>query len=270
MILHLRQALLLVDLLLLGHVDWPRSCTLFLRLDAAVLVPDSGALVGLDRLAAHTFPHLTLVHHGVRVGPTLLKVEVLDVAGREALGLLRGEVHLLLHKVALLPGHGGTSLPSSPNLVAVIVDVPLGVAVLLGDSPALGHLLSVRDILGHSFAFLQLEVLVLLVTTTRSSSHGVGFAFHPSNGLALHLCDVLAHLLGLSLALQVRSDAVAAASLLLLEGDDVPERDVRAEVALQGGLAKGEDGENEGERNEDFKRCHDERRLGDSEVKLIE
>merc|ERR1719186_1300874 len=171
MILHLRQALLLVDLLLLWHVDWSRSCTLFLRLDAAVLVPDSGALVGLDRLAAHTFPHLANVHHGVGVGPTLLKVEVLDVAGREALGLLRSEIHVLLDKVALLPGHGGASLPSGPNLVAVTIDVPLSVAVLLGHSPALGHLLPVRDILGHSFAFLQLEILVLLVTTTRSSSH---------------------------------------------------------------------------------------------------
>merc|ERR1719508_638734 len=132
MILHLRQALLLVDLLLLWHVDWPRSCTFFLRLDAAVLVADSGALVGLDRLAAHTFPHLANVHHGVRVGPALLKVEVLDIAGCEALGLLRSEVHILLDKVAFLPGHWGASLPASPNLVAVIVDVPLSVAVLLG------------------------------------------------------------------------------------------------------------------------------------------
>merc|ERR1719508_627575 len=162
MIINLRQALLLVDLLLLGHIDWSRSCTFFLRLDAAVLVADSGALVGLDRLAAHTFPHLANVHHGVGVGPALLIVEVLDVAGSEALGLL--------HKGALLPGHGGASLPSGPNLVAVIIDVPLGVTVLLGHSPALGLLLSVRDILGHSFAFLQLEVLVLLVTTSRSSS----------------------------------------------------------------------------------------------------
>merc|ERR1719508_416157 len=262
MITNLRQALLLVDLLLLWYVDWPRSCTFFTRLDAAVLVPDSGALVGLDRLAAHPFPHLALVHHGVRVGPTILKVEVLDVAGSEALGLLSSEVHLLLHKVALLPGHGGASLPSGPNLVAVIVDVPLGVAVLLSHSPALWHLLSVRDILGHSFAFLQLEVLVLLVTTTRSSSVRVGLTFHPSNGLALHLCDVLAHLLGLSLALHVRGDAVAAASLLLLEGDDVPEGDVRAEVAPQGSLTLAEDDEDEGKRKEDFKRCHDERTLG--------
>merc|ERR1719482_1121877 len=182
MITNLRQALLLVDLLLLWHVDWPRSCTFFIRLDAAVLVPDRGALVGLDRLTAHTLPHLALVHHGVRVGPTLLKIEVLDVAGSEALGLLSSEVHLLLDKVALLPGHGGASLPSSPNLVAVIVDVPLGVAVLLGHSPALWHLLPVRDILGHRFAFL------------------------PSNGLTLHLGDVLAHLLGLGLALHVRGD----------------------------------------------------------------
>merc|ERR1719186_745476 len=227
MITNLRQALLLVDLLLLRHVDWPRSCTFFIRLDAAVLVPDSGALVGLDRLAAHTFPHLALVHHGVGVGPALLKVQVLDVAGREALGLLSSEIHLLLHKVALLPGHGGASLPSGPNLVAVIVDVPLGVAVLLG----------------HSFAFLQLKVLVLLVTTTRSSCVGVRFAFHPNNSLTLHLGDVLAHLLGLGLALHVRSNTVAAASLFLLEGDDVPEGDVRAEVAPQGGLALAEDGE---------------------------
>merc|ERR1719508_423148 len=262
MILHLRQALLLVDLLLLWHVDWFRSCTFFLRLDAAVLVADRGALVGLDRLAAPTFPRLANVPHGVGVGPTLLKVEVLDVAGSEALGLLRSEIHVLLHKVALLPGHGGASLPSGPNLVAVIVDVPLSVAVLLGDSPTLWHLLPVRDILGHSFAFLQLEVFVLLVTTTRSSCVGVGFAFHPSNGLALHLGDVLAHLFCLGLALHVRSDTVAAASLFLLEGDDVPEGDVRAEVAPQGGLALAEDGEDEGERNEDFKRCHVERRLG--------
>merc|ERR1719482_1497881 len=219
MITNLRQALLLVDLLLLWHVDRPRSWTFFLRLDAAVLVPDRGALVGLDRLAAHTFPHLANVHHSVGVGPTLLKVEILDVASSEALGLLRSEVHILLDKVALLPGHGGASLPSGPNLVAVIIDVPLSVAVLLGHSPALWHLLPVRDILGHSFAFLQLEVLVLLVTTTRSSSVGVGFAFHPSNGLTLHLGDVLAHLLGLGLALHVRSDAIAATSLLLLEGD---------------------------------------------------
>merc|ERR1719186_1998001 len=138
------ETFLLVPLLLERLVDDEVLALLRLLLHSALGVVHSSARVAGSRLAVHGAVHLASVLELLRGGVVLLDVvHPLDSSYSVALGPHGGEVHVLLHDVALLPGDGAALLLSAPHLVAVPVDVPVGHAVILGHLLTLWQLLLV-------------------------------------------------------------------------------------------------------------------------------
>merc|ERR1719186_1095153 len=230
------ETFLLVPLLLERLVDDEVLALLRLLLHGAFGVVHSGARVAGGRLAVHGAMHLASILWLLHGGIVLLDVvHPLDGSHGVALGPHCGEVHVLLHDVALLPGHGAAILLTTPHLVAVLVDVPVGDAVILGHLLALGKLLLVLDRVVLLLAVLVLEVLVggLAFLDTVLLPHGHA-ALCPGDCLALELRGLQADFLRLLLTGPLHAD-LAAAGVPALVLDHVPEGDVAAEVTFQGG-----------------------------------
>merc|ERR1719186_2061975 len=244
------ETFLLVPLLLERLMDDEVLALLRLLLHGALGVVHSGARVAGGWLAVHGAMHLASVLELLHGGIVLLDVDhPLDGSHGVALGPHGGEVHVLLHDVALLPGHGAALLLSAPHLVTVPIDVPVGDAVILGHLPALWQLLLVLDRVVLLLAVLVLEVpvggLILLHTVLLPHGHA---ALRPGYGLALELRGLQADFLRLLLTGPLDPD-LAAAGVPALVLDHVPEGDVAAEVTFKGG--GGEGGEEEGGESEE-------------------
>merc|ERR1712183_630720 len=132
------ETFLLVDFILFRHGHSDSAVILLRGLHGAVLVSHRGALGTLHGLAVHGFTNLAVVNQTVGVTATRPEVQILDVGCGGALGLLGGEINQLLNNLALLPGHGLTVLLAGPHLVSVIIDLPVGDAVVLCELLALG------------------------------------------------------------------------------------------------------------------------------------
>merc|ERR1712114_90630 len=159
-----------------------------------------------------------------------------DRAFHLAVLLHGGEVHGLLHDLTLLPGHGLALLLASPNLVSVLINVPVGDTVVLGDGVALRHLLVMLHGVLLLLAVLVGEVLVghmALLSLGRPDLRG---AFRPPDSITLYLCGIFTDPLGLGFAFFLE-DSVATLGRCGGVLDHIPEGDVSAEVFFQSSLA---------------------------------
>ena len=198
---HLRQAFLLVNLLLFWFMNIHRVA-FFMWLHAALLPVHRGALIHGHGLAVHRALHLASGVQSCGVGSPLDKVSPLDVRDGAAVSLDGGEVHLLLHDLAFLPGHWSTGLSASPNLrnkgiikkrpfhqkfivylVSTAINLPVSDAVVLGDLLALGHLLGVGSAELHLLAILEVIVLVLDLALLSMDGSRLRCTFSPGNWL---------------------------------------------------------------------------------------
>merc|ERR1719186_520360 len=230
------ETFLLVPLLLERLMDDEVLALLRLLLHGALGVVHSGARVAGSGLAVHGAMHLASILWLLHGGIVLLDVvHPLDGSHGVTLSPHGGEVHVLLHDVALLPGHGAAILLTAPHLVTVLVDVPVGHAVILGHLLALWQLLFVLDRVVLLLAVFVLEVLVggLAFLDTILLPHGHA-ALCPGDCLALELRGLQADFLRLLLTGPLHTD-LAAPGVPALVLDHVPEGDVAAEVAFKSG-----------------------------------
>ena len=97
--------------------------------------------------------HLILLHHGLKVGLGGVVIAFVH------LDLL---LDLLVHQLAVLPGDVFAVFVGGELLLSVLVDFPLGVALLLGDLLTVGRLLDLSQYLDSIFpAFFRSEGLLL-------------------------------------------------------------------------------------------------------------
>merc|ERR1712114_155732 len=185
-------------------------------------------------------------------------VDPFDGSHSVALGPHGGEVHLLIYEIALLPGHGAAVFLPGPNLVSVLVDVPVCDAVILGDLLALGQLLLVLQVVSLLLAVLVLEVLVggLTLLNVVLGPHGHA-ALSPSNGFTLEFSGLKADFLVFLLTFPV-SFNLAAPLISRLVLDNIPEGDVAAEISLNGSFGQAGERDEDTEEREHFEESHDE------------
>jgi len=237
-----------VDLLLCGqeHVR-PVASALVAPSHAAVSVGHLYTVRACDGATADTSSRRTVGGYGGAGAAARSVVEVLDLGDNAAVGLDGGEVHLLVLDSALLPRHGGAVLKPSPNLVSVVVDLPVGDAVVLCD------VLADRDLLDVSLLELLLltvthvEVLVSSLAGSRATEVLLDLAVGVSVDVADHLGDVDADLLLFLLAAELV--VVVSAALGLGGGvlDVVEEGHIAAVSALDGGSSRGYEDKGEAE-----------------------
>merc|ERR1719508_611215 len=134
--------------------------TVVVSLHLALVVLHSGAAPASHGLAVQVGFNLASDLHVLLVASVnLLEGVPLDVADHAALGPHSGEVNVLLHDGALLPGDWCAFLSPSPNLISVLIHVPVSETVVLGDFLALWQFLLVLHGLLHLLAVPHLEVL---------------------------------------------------------------------------------------------------------------
>merc|ERR1712114_49474 len=141
-IIYLRKTLLLVNFLLFWFIHGLRVAGVA-ALQLALSEPNLHAVVDRNRAAVHRAFHLAGLLHLDNLCGSLDEVGPLDGGDSLAVGLDGGEVHGLLHNLALLPRHRLALLLASPNLISMLINVPVSDTVVLGDSLALRHLLVV-------------------------------------------------------------------------------------------------------------------------------
>merc|ERR1712202_44467 len=182
---------------------------------------------------------LKFIHGGVIM---LDVVDPFDGSDSVAFGPHSGEVDLLIYEIALLPRHRAAVFFSGPNLVSVLINVPVCDTVVLGDLPALWQLL---------FVLHRVSLHVVLGPDGDA-------ALSPSNSFTLEFSGFKADFLIFLLAFPVSFNLTALlVSRLVLH--NIPEGNVAAEVSLDGSFAQaGERGEDSEERK-DFEGSHDER-----------
>ena len=150
-----------VVILLVGHLHG-HLLALLLHLLLAVCPLHGGALRAAGH-AAHGAPllvtllrpgrHLLLLDHGREIGLGSVVITAIN---------LHLFLHKMVHQLAVLPCDVFTVIVASPDLLSVLVDVPLGVALLLGDRLTVRGLLDLRQNLDPIFrAFFRREGLLL-------------------------------------------------------------------------------------------------------------
>merc|ERR1719186_2371007 len=135
-IIDLRQTLLLVNLLLFWLIHGLRVAGV-VTLQLALRETNLHAVVDRNRAAVDRALHLASLLHLDNLCGSLDEVSPLDVGHGLTVGLDCGEVHGFLHDLALLPGDRLALLLASPNLVSVLINVPVRDTVVLGDGVAL-------------------------------------------------------------------------------------------------------------------------------------
>merc|ERR1719186_1082613 len=132
----LRETFLLVNFLLFWLIDGLRVAGV-VTLQFALGETNLHAVVDCNRAAVDGAFHLAGLLHLDNLSGSLDEVGPLDVGHGLTVGLDGGEVHGLLHDLALLPGNRLALLLASPNLISVLIDVPVSDTVVLGDGVAL-------------------------------------------------------------------------------------------------------------------------------------
>merc|ERR1712114_24291 len=225
---NLRETLLLVNFLLFWFIHGLRVAGVA-ALQLALSETNLHAVVDRNRAAVHGAFHLAGLLHLDNFCGSLDEVGPLDGGHGVAVGLDGGEVHGLLNDLALLPRHRLTILLASPNLVSVLINVPVSDAVVLGDCLALRHLLMVLHRVLLLLAVPVGEVLVGHVALLALGRPDLGGTFGPSYGITLDFGSVFADplILGKTVLLE---DGITALSIGRSVLDDIPERDITAEV----------------------------------------
>merc|ERR1712114_72783 len=187
---NLRETLLLVNFLLFWFINGLRVAGVA-ALQLALGEPNLHAVVDRNRAAVHRAFHLAGLLHLDNLGGSLDEVGPLDGGHSLAVGLDGGEVHGLLNDLTLLPRHGLTFLLASPNLISVLINVPVSDAVVLGDSLAFRHLLVVLHRVILLLAVLVREVLVGDMALLALGRPDLGGTFSPPDSITLNLGGIL-------------------------------------------------------------------------------
>merc|ERR1712114_9437 len=182
---NLRETLLLVNFLLFWFIHGLRVAGVA-ALQLALSEPNLHAVVDRNRPAVHGAFHLAGLLHLDNFGGSLDEVDPLDGGHGVAVGLDGGEVHGLLNDLTLLPRHGLTFLLASPNLISVLINVPVSDTVVLGDCLALRHLLVVLHRVLLLLAVLVGEVLVRHVALLALGRPDLRSAFSPPDSITLN------------------------------------------------------------------------------------
>merc|ERR1712114_27545 len=221
---NLRETLLLVNFLLFWFIHGLRVAGVA-ALQLALSEPNLHTVVDRNRPAVHGAFHLAGLLHLDNFGGHGL-----------AVGLDGGEVHGLLNDLTLLPRHGFTFLLASPNLISVLINVPVSDAVVLGDSLALRHLLVVLHRVILLLAVLVREVLVRHVALLALGRPDLGGTFSPPDSVTLNLGGILTDpfRLGNTVFLEFGVAALGSGGGVLY---NIPEGDICAEVFLQSTFA---------------------------------
>merc|ERR1712114_114061 len=222
---NLRETLLLVNLLLFWFIHGLRVAGVA-ALQLALSETNLHAVVDRNRAAVHGAFHLAGLLHLDNFCGSLDEVGPLDGGHGVAVGLDGGEVHGLLNDLALLPRHRLTLLLASPNLVSMLINVPVSDTVVLSDSLALRHLLVVlvREVLVRHVAFLAL------------GRPDLGGTFSPPDSVTLNFGGILtdSFRLGNTVFFEFGVAALGSGGGVLY---NIPERDICAEVFLQSTFA---------------------------------
>merc|ERR1712114_81793 len=228
---NLRETLLLVNLFLFWFIHSLRVAGVA-ALQLALSETNLHAVVDRNRAAVHGAFHLAGLLHLDNFGGSLDEVGPLDGGHGVAVGLDGGEVHGLLNNLALLPGDGLTFLLASPNLVSVLINVPVSDTVVLSDSLALRHFLVVLHRVLLLLAVLVREVLVGHVALLALGRPDLGRTFSPSDSVTLNLGSILTDpfRLGNTVFFEFGVAALGSGGGVLY---NIPEGDICAEVFLQ-------------------------------------
>merc|ERR1712114_4038 len=228
---NLRETLLLVNFLLFWFINGLLVAGVA-ALQLALGEPNLHAVVDRNRAAVHRAFHLAGLLHLDNLGGSLDEVGPLDGGHSLAVSLRRGEVHGLLHDLALLPRHGLTFLFASPNLISVLINVPVSDTVVLGDRLALRHLLVVPHRVLLLLAVLVREVLVGHVALLALGRPDLGRTFSPPDSVTLNLGGILTDpfRLGNTVFFEFGVAALGSGGGVLY---NIPEGDICAEVFLQ-------------------------------------
>merc|ERR1719186_890699 len=244
-IIHLRETLLLVNLLLFRFIHGLRVAGV-VTLQLALSETNLHAVVDRNRAAVHGTLHLAGLLHLDNLSRSLDEVSPLDVGHGLTVSLDGGEVHSLLDDLALLPRHGLAFLFASPNLVSVFINIPVSDTVVLGDGVTLWHLLVVLHGVLLLLAVSVREVLVRHVAFLSLGRPDLSGAFGPSDSITLHLRGIFTDPLCLSYTIFLE-DSVATLCCCGGVLDHIPEGDVSAEVFFQSTFAnKGQGKKKEG------------------------
>merc|ERR1719402_965442 len=235
-IINLRETLLLVNLLLFRFIHGLRVARV-VTLELALGESNLHAVVNRNGAAVHGALHLAGLLHLYNLSRSLDKVSPLDVGHGVAVGLDGGEVHGLLHDLALHPRHGFAFLFASPNLVSVLINIPVGDTVVLGDCVALWHLLVVLHRVLLLLTVPVGEVLVGYVALLSLGRPDLRSALRPTDSVALNLRGILTDPLALGYAVFLE-DGITALGCCGGVLDHIPEGDISAEVFLQSCFTK--------------------------------
>merc|ERR1712114_39749 len=228
---NLRETLLLVNFLLFWFIHGLRVAGVA-ALQLTLSEPNLHAVVDRNRPAVHGALHLASLLHLDNLCGSLDEVGPLDGGHGVAVGLDGGEVHGLLNDLALLPRHRLTLLLASPNLVSMLINVPVSDTVVLSDSLALRHLLVMLHRVLLLLAVLVREVLVRHVALLALGRPDLRSAFSPPDSVTLNFSSILTDPFSLSLAF-FPEDGIAALGRSGGVLDHIPERNISAEVFLQ-------------------------------------
>merc|ERR1719402_1422717 len=241
-IIHLRETLLLVNFLLFRFIHGLRVAGV-VTLQLALGETNLHAVVDRNGAAVHGALHLAGLLHLYNLCGSLDGVSPLDVGHGVAVGLDGGEVHGLLHDHTLLPRHGLALLLASPNLVSVLIDIPVSDTVVLGDGVALWHLLVVLHRVLLLLAVSVGKVLIGHVALLSLRGPDLRGAFSPTDSIAFNLGGILTNPLSLGNTIFLE-DGITAFGCSGGVLDHIPEGDISAEVFFQSTIT------NQGQRKE--------------------
>merc|ERR1712114_117155 len=232
---NLRETLLLVNFLLFWFIHGLRVAGVA-ALQLALGEPNLHAVVNSNGAAVNRAFHLAGLLHLDNFCGSLNEGGPLDGGHGVAVGLDGGEVHGLLNDLALLPRHRLTLLLASPNLVSMLINVPVSDTVVLSDSLALRHLLVVLHRVLLLLAVLVREVLVRHVAFLALGRPNLGGTFSPPDSVTLNFGGILtdSFRLGNTVFLEFGVAALGSGGGVLY---NIPEGDISAEVFLQSTFA---------------------------------
>merc|ERR1719234_723268 len=148
-----------------------------------------------------------------------------------ALDLRHDELHILGHKLALLPRHWLASVSARPNLFSISVSLPESDTVLLGHVPALGQQLRVGDGLLALCAALLDELLRRKLRLSELLRFLPRLALLVRDNLAFSFGDILTDVLGPIRAL-LHKDRLTGLGLPLHPYDGLVGGHVHAELLV--------------------------------------
>merc|ERR1719402_1989349 len=235
-IIHLRETLLLVNFLLFRFIHGLRVAGV-VTLQLALSETNLHAVVHRNGAAVHGALHLAGLLHLDNLSGSLDEVSPLDVGHAVAVGLDGGEVHGLLYDLALLPRHGLAFLFASPNLVSMLINIPVSDTVVLGDGVALWHLLVVLHGVLLLLAVPVREVLVSHVALLSFGRPDLRSALRPTDSVAFNFRGIFTDPLALGYTVFFE-DGITALGCCGGVLDHIPEGDISAEVFLQSCFTK--------------------------------